>query len=367
MMVLNIINITKKFDKFFLGPINIIFDNNITVIIGSTGSGKTTLINLIAGILKPDKGQIIVDNINITNQAIEERKIGYVFQDPLLFPHLNVYDNILFGLRKNERKLEEKITCINKIIYDLGIGHLLDRNINNLSGGERQKISLARILVLDPKIILLDEPLSHIDPKGREKLRRELRTILKKQMVPTIYVTHFEEDIYSLADSIVILENGKIEQNGTFEELLNNNMRSSSRFNEKILAVGNYLTGEVVYSQDNLTKFKVGENILYAIGRFSCKSQIGMIVKREDILLSREKIITSARNIIFVKITDIRYTLNMVDVYLRSTNLNLVARITKDAAEELGIEIGKHIYAIFKASAPHLIRHEDNLHENTNF
>lgn len=361
-MVLNIINVTKKFDDFSLGPINAIFDNNITVVIGSTGSGKTTLINLIAGILKPDTGQIMIDTIDITKQAIEDRKIGYVFQDPLLFPHLKVYDNILFGLRKKERKLKEKITYTKKIIDELGIHHLLDRNINNLSGGERQKISLARMLVLNPKIILLDEPLSHIDPIGREKLRRELRSILKKQMVPTIYVTHFEEDVYSLADSIIILENGKIEQNGTFEDLLNNNMRSSSEFTEKILAIGNYLIGEVIYSQDNLTKVKVGENILYAIGKFFCKSQIGMIVKREDILLSREKIITSARNIIIVKITDIRYTLNMVDVYLRSTNLNLVARITKDAAKELEITIGEHIYAIFKASAPHLIRQENNPH-----
>jgi ABC-type Fe3+/spermidine/putrescine transport system ATPase subunit len=197
MMVLKIMNIKKNFGKFVLGPLDIMIDNNITVLIGSTGSGKTTLINLIAGILKPNTGQIILDGIDITNQPIEDRKIGYVFQDPSLFPHLNVYKNILFGLGKKEIKSKEKIYNIDKIIDELGIGHLLYRNINSLSGGEKQKVSLARMLVLDPKIILLDEPLSHIDPVGRDKLRRELRTILKKRMVPTLYVTHFEEDIYA--------------------------------------------------------------------------------------------------------------------------------------------------------------------------
>ncbi|MFB5599710.1 MAG: ABC transporter ATP-binding protein [Nitrososphaeraceae archaeon] len=363
-MVLKIKNITKKFEKFVLGPLNILIDNNITVVIGSTGSGKTTLINLIAGILKPDTGQIILDNIDITNQPIEDRKIGYVFQDPLLFPHLNVYNNILFGLGKKERKLKERITDIEKIIKELGIGHLLYRNINSLSGGERQKVSLARMLVLNPKIILLDEPLSHIDPIGRNKLRRELRSILKKQMVPTLYVTHFEEDIYALADSIVVLENGKIEENGTFEEILINNYNksiSTSQFREKILSIGNYLIGEVINCENDLTKFKVGGTILYAIGNFSSKSQIGVIVKREDILLSREKIITSARNMILVKVVDIIYTLNTVDVFLKSNDLSLVSRITRHAVDDLGIVIGEHIYAIFKASAPYLIREENSL------
>jgi len=360
-VALEIIDVTKKLGHFTLGPLSLRIDKDIMVILGPTGSGKTTLINLVAGIIKPDNGRIISDGVDITNKEIESRRIGYVFQDPTLFPHLNVHENILFGLKRKERENWETMPLVRKIIDDLGIAHLLKRNIVGLSGGEMQKISLARMLVISPKIILLDEPLSHLDTSTKDRLRIELRGILRRQQIPTIYVTHFEEDIYALSDSIAILNNGIIEERGNLEQILNSYKKPlspSHSFLRTVTGSGNYISGKVIGSKNDLTAFKVGSNTLFTVGKFSSHSKIGVMVKREDVILSKEKINTSARNMVYGEVVDIIHTSNVVDVFLKSDELNLVSRITKTAAEELAITIGENVYAIFKASAPHVIREE---------
>ena len=150
-------NLTKKFIGFTLGNLNLkIDDNEILVMIGPTGSGKTTVLNLIAGLLKPDNGSILMDGLDITSLPVESRKVGYTFQNPSLFPHLNVYENIIFGLTKKNRKNDNNNLQITRILNDLGISHLTSRNIQGLSGGEMQKISLARMLATKPKIMLMD-------------------------------------------------------------------------------------------------------------------------------------------------------------------------------------------------------------------
>jgi ABC-type sugar transport system ATPase subunit len=130
-------------------------DNEILVMIGPTGSGKTTLLNLIAGLLKPDQGSIIIDGLDITNKPVESRRVGYTFQSPSLFPHLNVYENIVFGLDKKSKKENSIQIQIMNFLKDLGISHLINRRIQGLSGGEMQKISLARMLIIKPKIMLI--------------------------------------------------------------------------------------------------------------------------------------------------------------------------------------------------------------------
>src|SRR4029078_2339369 len=255
-MTLEIIDLTIVFHSFTLGPLSLRIDKGIMVVLGPTGSGKTTLVNSIAGILSPDKGKIILDGLDITRIPIESRKVGYVFQDSALFPHLNVNQNILFGLSSREIQNEERIAMVRKIIGDLGIENLLHRRIDGLSGGELQKVSLAQMLVRKPKIILLDEPLSHLDPPTKDKLRIELRTILKKQRIPAIYVTHFEDDVLALADSVSILNNGRLEGTGDLEQILNSSQPSS--FLSHLTCGTNYITGKVVKSEEGLTSFEIG-------------------------------------------------------------------------------------------------------------
>lgn len=327
------------------------------VILGPTGSGKTTLINLIAGILSPNKGKIVLNGIDITKIPIESRKVGFVFQDSTLFPHLNVHQNILFGLTRDELHNEERMIMVRKIIEDLGIANLLNRTIDSLSGGESQKVSLAQMLVTRPRIILLDEPLSHLDPPTREKLRLELRTILKKQRVPVIYVTHFEEDVLALADSISILNNGKLVGTGDIKQILNSSPSTTSFFTQ-VTSGANYISGLVVKSEEGLTSFKVGSHLLNTLGEFLVGTKIGVIVRREDIILSKEKIKTSARNTLFLQVADIVQRSNLVDIHLKIDGVEIVSRITRSAMKDLGITKNDRIYAIFKASAPHLVREE---------
>jgi molybdopterin-binding protein len=356
-MTLEIINLSFNFPSFELGPVSLNIDDGIMVILGPTGSGKTTLINLIAGILSPNKGKIVLNGIDITKIPIESRKVGFVFQDSTLFPHLNVHQNILFGLTRDELHSEERMIMVRKIIEDLGIANLLNRTIDSLSGGESQKVSLAQMLVTRPRIILLDEPLSHLDPPTREKLRLELRTILKKQRVPVIYVTHFEEDVLALADSISILNNGKLVGTGDIKQILNSSPSTTSFFTQ-VTSGANYISGLVVKSEEGLTSFKVGSHLLNTLGEFLVGTKIGVIVRREDIILSKEKIKTSARNTLFLQVAEIVQRSNLVDIHLKIDGLEIVSRITQSAMKDLGITKNDHIYAIFKASAPHLVREE---------
>jgi molybdopterin-binding protein len=362
-LTIEIINLIKSFRGFTLGPINLkLQDNTIMVLIGATGSGKSTLLNLIVGLTKPDSGSISINGVDITNVPIELRRIGYSFQNPSLFPHLNVYENIVFGIRKSIRN--NKKSVINRLVESFGVSHLLDRNIHALSGGEMQKISLVRMLVTKPKIMLMDEPLVHLDTKTRVQLRKDLRRILKEEEVLGIYVTHFEDDVYALADSVSVLEKGIIKKTGTLKTMLtfpNNQSMSNSSISEFFQKDHNYLEGCVTDSTNGITTFKVGELEFEILGDYPIDSIVGVLIKPEDIILAVDYVRTSARNIIKTKVAAI-YASNIktgiLNIHLVINNISLVSRITQESKDHLKIIEGEYVYAIFKATAPHIVREE---------
>jgi molybdate/tungstate transport system ATP-binding protein len=366
-LVLELLNLTKKFIGFTLGPLNLkIDDNEILVMIGPTGSGKTTVLNLIAGLLKPDYGSILMDGLNIINLPIESRRIGYTFQSPSLFPHLNVYQNITFGLNKKERMDDDP--RIKSLLEDLGISHLISRrqqqHIQELSGGEMQKVSLARILVTKPKIMLMDEPLTHLDTPTKRRLRLELRRILKRHNIPTIYVTHFEDDVYSLADSVSILQNGIIQNTARLESILvnsNPSSSSSSPFVSNVFSEGNYLEGKVVYSKQGITTFTIGSHLLETLGDYNIGSRVGILVRPEDIILSKEEVRTSARNIVKAKVRNITRhdKVGLADIHMVIDGFRVTSRITEESRSNLGIKEDDYIFAMFKASSPQVVREEE--------
>jgi iron(III) transport system ATP-binding protein len=198
-------------------------DGEIVCSLGESGSGKSTILRIISGLEKSSKGTVIINDSIHQNKNIfvlpEKRNIGMVFQDYALFPHMSVEKNILFGMKiKDKKEKKKKLFQISKMV---GIEKLLKRSPHNLSGGQQQRVAFARALASDPKVILLDEPFSNLDTNLKQNIRRDLKDIIKKSNIPTILVSHDKNDAYDLADKIVILKNGEIEQIGEKKDIFN--------------------------------------------------------------------------------------------------------------------------------------------------
>jgi len=246
--------IKKSFQNFNLDINLSIEEGKLVTLLGPSGCGKTTTIQLISGIIKQDNGSILINNKDVTRLPVWSRNIGIVFQDYALFPHLNVFENIAYGLKA--RKIN-KTVIIDKVDKMLELVHLKGynkRSIDSLSGGEKQRVALARALAPEPELLLLDEPLSALDANLRTILRREIRRIQKKLGITTIYVTHDQDEALSISDRIILLNNGKVEQEGTPWEIYN---KPGTLFSAKFLGVSNIIPctadkilnpGEVTFS-----------------------------------------------------------------------------------------------------------------------
>ncbi len=206
----------KDFGNFKL-DVNFGMGRGYCVVLGPTGAGKSLLLELIAGIVRPDRGKIVIDGEDVTDLPPEDRNVGFVPQDYALFPHMNVYKNIAYGLRVRGIRDSGIVT---KIAGKLGISHLLSRKPATLSGGERQRVALARVLVVQPKLILLDEPLSAVDLRTKERLMHELRRVHEEFDVPVIHVTHSFIEAATLADEIAVMMNGRVVRKGKARDVL---------------------------------------------------------------------------------------------------------------------------------------------------
>ncbi|NTW71252.1 MAG: sulfate ABC transporter ATP-binding protein [Eubacteriaceae bacterium] len=227
-MSIEIINITKNFEAFkALSEINLkIETGELVALLGPSGSGKTTLLRIIAGLESSDTGSVIFDGEDHTGTSTQDRKVGFVFQHYALFKHMTVFENIAFGLKVRPRKFRPSKEVIRQKTHELlslvKMEELSNRYPAQLSGGQRQRIALARALAVEPKVLLLDEPFGALDAKVRKDLRRWLRKLHDEYPITSVFVTHDQEEALDVADRIVILNQGKIEQIGTPEEVYDN-------------------------------------------------------------------------------------------------------------------------------------------------
>lgn len=219
--MLKLKNISKQFDeKVVLKDINLeINTGEIVSLLGQSGSGKTTLLNIILGLTKMNSGNIIFNGVDVSNTPMKERGFNIVFQDYALFPHLNAYENIVYGVKNKKGSVTEKE--IQEYIDFLELKPHLTKKIGELSGGQKQRVALARTLVMKPEILLLDEPLSALDGVIKESIKERIKSIAKEFKLTTIIVTHDPEEALTLSDKILIIDNGSISQFGTPHEIIN--------------------------------------------------------------------------------------------------------------------------------------------------
>ena len=206
-------------------------------LLGASGSGKTTLLRILGGFEKPDSGKIFLDDTDITNLEPFERPLNYMFQSYALFPHLNVYKNLEFGIKDQFNNLDIK-DKVNKISKLLSIENLLSRRIHQLSGGEQQRVALGRCLIKEPKLLLLDEPLAALDKKLRSKTQLELTTLQKKLGITFVFVTHDQEEAMSLSDKMAIMKDGRIIEHSDPETIYEN---PKSEYTANFVGIANIL------------------------------------------------------------------------------------------------------------------------------
>jgi molybdopterin-binding protein len=342
-------HISKDLGEFFLNDVSLtINDGEYFMLLGPTGAGKTILLETMAGIYHPDKGNVILNSRDITNLPPRERNIGMVYQDYMLFPHMTVRKNILFGLRNSsipKTKAEQRAWELEEL---LGISHLAHRYPGTLSGGEQQRVAIARALIVDPEVLLLDEPLSALDTETRKKLRDELRKIHQLRKTTIVHVTHSFDEAFLLGSQMAIMNAGQVVQVGEPGEVFR---KPNSRFSADFLGVTNLFQGTSVIN-NGTAEIDIGiVRITSAVTDLS--GEVHVSIRPESILLSKERIESSARNSFRGNITGIS---DVGTVIMVETNIGvpIIAAITHRSFHDMALSIGSEIWLTFKAADVHV-------------
>lgn len=299
--MLKLKQISKKLGSFQLGEINIdIPAGTYYVLLGRSGSGKTQLLELIAGLNKSDSGEIWLDDENITNKKIQQRKAGLVFQDYAIFPNMTVFGNIAYSLTKGRYDRNTVREHVTRIASELNILHLLDRSTLHLSGGEMQRVALARTLITSPELLLLDEPMASIDASLKDDIKRLFRR-LNRQGLTIIHVTHDYREAVSLASRVGVIHNGKIIQEGTPDEVFR---KPVNRFVARYAGIRNFYKVRFI-NEDGLWKAVSHNNLVFVLSGNIYPSEGILILRSDDIFITSDPPVTQTINTFKGIITEI--------------------------------------------------------------
>lgn len=352
--MLKIDNLALRLGDFSISDLSLdIQEGEYIVVLGMSGVGKTVLLEVLSGLLKCDQGTVWLDGVDITRRKIQDRPIRLVYQDQALFPHMSVRKNIEFGLRCQKSSTAEIEKIVAELSERLKVQHLLDRAPSTLSGGEAQRVALGRALATNPRLLLLDEPLSALDPQSRSEIQMLLRNMHRNGRT-VIHVTHDYEEAVSLATRIVLMENGTIVQTGTPGEVFRN---PRSRFVARFVGVRNFIAGELISAGDNRneTASFVRNGVQISIMTESSSGSGHFMLRSEDIILSNTPDETSALNRFEGVIVDMIPTSAGTEMVI-DIGFHLSALITRKSIQRLSLAIGKSIYISFKATACRFIK-----------
>lgn len=299
--MLRLININRRLGNFALSDVNLeVADGEYYVLLGRSGSGKTQLLELIAGLEHPDSGEIFLDNVDITRQKIQDRKVGIVFQDYAIFPHMTVFGNIAYPLKARKEDSKNIGEKVKNAAEAMNITHILMRSTEKLSGGELQRVALARTLITSPRLLLLDEPLSSLDASLKDDLKRLLRN-LNKAGQTIIHVTHDYCDAISLAKRVGVIHNGKIIQEGSVEEVFSN---PSNRFVARYAGIRNFFKVNII--RENGFLIGVTEHhVKFKLNGVSPASDSLLLIKNDSISLNDNISVDNKTNSIKGIVTEI--------------------------------------------------------------
>ncbi len=279
--IIEIKNVSKSFgDKVILDDVSIsIKKGEFVTLLGPSGCGKTTLLRILAGFGKADSGKVLINGEEITNVPPHLRPVNTVFQRYALFPHLDVYENIAFGLKLQKMPADEIDRSVRKVLKMVSMTDYEDRDVESLSGGQQQRVAIARAIANQPKVLLLDEPLAALDLKMRKDMQIELKEMHRKLGITFVYVTHDQEEALTLSDTIIVMNEGKIQQIGTPTDIYNEPQNS---FVADFIGESNILNGRMI--RDKVVEF-VGHEFECVDEGFGENVDVDVVVRPEDIYI----------------------------------------------------------------------------------